>query len=119
MYQDRVEIAEEIGAKRTFVDGHLTHPDSAAELAVRKPGSGVGSPAEALELAPETLAGSALPTHGHDVWPGLRRDRRAVVHVTGRGDDGSHTRLDGPHDLDDTLATPDAGLNSIACANLR
>jgi len=31
MHQDRVEIAEEIGEKRTFVDGHLTHPDSAAD----------------------------------------------------------------------------------------
>jgi hypothetical protein len=42
-----------------------------------------------------------------------------LCHMTGRGDDGSHTRLDGPHDLDDALATPDAGLNPIACANLR
>ena len=51
--------------------------------------------------------------------PAFGNDRRAAVHVTGRGDDGSHTRLDGPHDLDDTLAIPDAGLNTIACANLR
>ena len=94
-------------------------PPMSDELAVPRRGSGVGSPAEALELAPETLAGSALPTRHHDVWTGLRRDRRAVVHVTGRGDDGSHTRLDGPHNLDDTLAIPDAGLNTIACANLR
>jgi len=31
MHQDRVEMAEELGAKRTFVDEHLTHPDSAAD----------------------------------------------------------------------------------------
>jgi hypothetical protein len=82
-------------------------------------GSGVGSPAEALELAPQTLAGSALPTRHDDVWPGFRYDRRAVVHATGRGDDGSRTRLDRPHDLDDALATRDEGLHPIACANLR
>jgi hypothetical protein len=42
-----------------------------------------------------------------------------VVHVTGRGDEGSDTRLDRPHDLDDALATRDEGLHPIACANLR
>jgi hypothetical protein len=82
-------------------------------------GSGVGSPAEALELAPETLAGPALPTHGHDLWPGLRHDRRAVVHVTGRGDEGSDTRVDRPHDLDNALPIRDEGLHPIAGANLR
>jgi hypothetical protein len=42
-----------------------------------------------------------------------------MVHVTGRGDDGSHPRLDGSHDLDDTLAIRDEGLHPIACADLR
>jgi hypothetical protein len=83
------------------------------------PGSGVSSPAQALELAPETLAGPALPTHDHDVRPSLRHDRRAVVHVAGRGDGGPDTGLDRPHDLDDALAVGDEGLHPIACADLR
>ncbi len=81
--------------------------------------SAVGGPAQALELAPETLAGPAPSTHGHDRWPGIRHDGRAVVHVAGRGDGGSHTRLDRPHDLDDALATRDESLHPIAWANLR
>ena len=67
----------------------------------------------------QALARPALPTDEHDRWPGLRHDRRAVVHVAGRGDDGPDTRLDRPHDLDDAPAIGDERLHPIARANLR
>ena len=78
-----------------------------------------GAPAQALELAPQALARPALPPDERDHWPGLRHDRRAVVHVAGRGDGGADTRLDRPHDLDDALAIGDERLHPIARANLR
>ena len=81
--------------------------------------SGVGSPAQALELAPQALTRTALPTNQPDRGPGLCHNGRAVVHVAGRGDGGPDTRLDRPHDLDDSLAISDARLNPIARANLR
>src|SRR6476660_7759064 len=72
--------------------------------------SGVCRPIQALELAAETLAWPALPADRHDRRPCLAHDRRAVVHVARRGDGGSDTRLDGPHDFDDAVAVRDAGL---------
>ena len=81
--------------------------------------SGVGSPAQALELAPETLARPALAAHRHGPLPDLRHDGRAVVHVAGRGDGGPHTRLDRQHDLDAAPAIGDERLDPIARANLR
>ena len=51
--------------------------------------------------------------------PASGHDRRAVVHVAGRGGGGSDPRLDRPHDLDDALAIGDEGLHPIAGANLR
>jgi hypothetical protein len=42
-----------------------------------------------------------------------------MVYVTGRGDEGSDTRLDRPHDLDVALAIRDVGRHPIACANPR
>ena len=80
--------------------------------------SGVGGPAQALELAAETLTGPALPADAHHPRPGPRHDRRAVVHVAGRGGGSSDPRLDRPRDLDDALAICDEGLHPIACANL-
>ena len=121
----------EIGQKRGFGRGERSSPaeptssprvprafKKAGADTIPTSGSGVGSSAEALELAPQTLAGPALPTHGQDLRPGVRHDRRAMVHVTGRGDEGSDTRLDRPHDLDDALAIRDEGLDPIAWANL-
>ena len=81
--------------------------------------SDVGGPAQTLELAAETLAGPAFATRGPDVWAGVSHDRRAVVDVTGGGDEGSDPRLDRPHDLDDTVAIRDASIDAIAGANLR
>ena len=81
-------------------------------------GSGVGGPAQALELAPETLAGPALPADARHSRLGPRHDRRAVVHVAGRGGGGPDPRLDRPHDLDDALAIRDEGLHPITCADL-
>ena len=83
-------------------------------------GSGVGSPAKALELAPKTLAGPALAPDGHDPRSNFSHDRRrAVVHVARCGDGSSDTRLDRSHDLHNTLAICDQRLYPIACANPR
>ena len=82
-------------------------------------GLAVGTPADALELAPETLAGSALPARGRDVRSDHRHHRRAVVDVAGRGDGGPDPRLDRPHDLDDPLAVRDERLHPIARPDLR
>jgi hypothetical protein len=81
-------------------------------------GSGVGGPTQALEFAPETIAGSALPADAHHPRLGRRHDRRAVVNVAGRGGGGPDPRLDRPNDLDDALAIRDEGLHPIARANL-
>ena len=75
-------------------------------------------PAQALEFPSETLAGPALPADAHHPRAGLRHDRRAVVHVAGRGDWGPDPRFDRPHDLDDALAIRDVGFYPITCANL-
>jgi hypothetical protein len=82
-------------------------------------GSGVGSPAQALELAPEALARPALAADADDPRLGIRYDRRAVVHVAGHRDGGSDTRLDRPDDLDDARAVGDAGIHPIAGPDLR
>ena len=81
--------------------------------------SGVGSPAQALQLTPQTLARPSLAPYERDAWPGLPHDGRAVVHVAGRGDDGSDTRLDRLQDLDDALAIGDERLHPITCTYLR
>jgi hypothetical protein len=81
-------------------------------------GSDVAGPAQAFQLAPETLAGSALPADGPHSRRGRSHDRRAVVHVAGGGGRGPDPRFDWPHDLDDTLAIRNAGLHPITCANL-
>jgi len=81
--------------------------------------SGARSSAQPLQLAPQALAWPTLATCDLDHWPGLRHDRRAVVHVAGRGDGGPDTRLDRPCDLDDPLAIGDERLDPIARANLR
>ena len=47
--------------------------------------------------------------HDLDLWPGVRDDRRTVVHVARRGDGGSDTRLERAHDLDDARAVADDG----------
>ena len=80
--------------------------------------SGVGGPAQALELAPQALARPALPAYEHHRWRGLRYDGRAVVHETGRGDGGPDTRLDRSRHPDDALAIGDERLHPIARANL-
>jgi hypothetical protein len=83
-------------------------------------GSGVGSPAQALELAPKTLAGPALAPDSHDPRSDFPHGRRrAAVHVARCGDGSSNTRLDRPHDLHTTLAIRDPRLHPIACANPR
>jgi hypothetical protein len=94
-------------------------PISAEPPVLDPPRSGVGSPAQALELAPQALARPALPTYEHHPWPGHRHDGRAVVHVAGRGDGGPNTRLDRERDLDDALAIGDERLHPITCTNLR
>src|SRR5262249_22914743 len=77
-------------------------------------------PAEALELAPEALAGPALAPDSHDSRSDFGHDRRwAVVHVARGGNGGSHTRLDRLLDHHDSVTTRDQGLHPIACANLR
>ena len=81
-------------------------------------GSGVVGLAQALELAPETLAGPALPADWHHPRLGLRHDRRAVVQVASRGGGGPDPRLDRSHDLDDALAIRDERLHPMTCANL-
>jgi hypothetical protein len=81
--------------------------------------SGVGSPAQALQFAPQALARPALPSYERDRWPGLRHDGRAVVHVAGRGDGGPDARLDRPQDLDDALAIGDERLHPVTRSYLR
>ena len=81
--------------------------------------SAFGSPAQALQLAPQALARPALPSDERDRWPGLPNDGWAVVHVAGRGDGGPDTRLDRPQDLDDALAIGDERLDPITRSNLR
>ena len=81
--------------------------------------SGVGGPAQALELAPQALARAPVPTSRRHRWPGHWHDRRAVVDVAGRGDGGPDARLDRQGDLDDALAMCYERLNPIARANLR
>ena len=80
-------------------------------------GSGVAA-AQAVELAPETLAGPALPADALYPRPGPRHDRRAVVHVAGRGGGSPDPRLDRSRDLDDAVSIRDEGLHSITSANL-
>ncbi len=81
--------------------------------------SGARGPAQALQFAPQALAGAALPSDELDRWPGLPRDRRAVVHVAGRGDNRPDTRIDRPHDLDDALTIGDERLDPITRSHLR
>ena len=79
----------------------------------------VRSPTQALKLAPQALARTALASDERHPWPGLPHDGRAVVHIARRGDGGTDTRLDRPHDLDDALAIGDERLHSIASSDLR
>ena len=82
--------------------------------------SGVGRPAQALELAPEPLARPALTPDSHDPRSHLGDDgRRAVVLIACRGDGCPDTQLDRVHDLHDTLPIGDQGLDPVAGANLR
>ncbi len=81
--------------------------------------SGVRSPAQALQLAPQALARTTLPSNEREPWPGLPHDGRAVVHVAGRGYGGPDTRLDRPQDLDDALTIGDEGLYPITSSYLR
>ena len=88
-------------------------------LLIDQAGSGVRSP---CARAPTRAAGACSagpPPVRHEHWPSPRHDRRAVVHVAGRGDGGPDTRLDRPHDLDDALAIGDERLNPIARTYLR
>ena len=82
--------------------------------------SGVGSPAQALELAPEPLARPALAPDSHDPRSHLGDDRRrGVVLVARRSHGCSDTRLDRVHDLHDTVTIGDQRLDPVAGANLR
>ena len=65
------------------------------------------------------LLGRPSPRTGMICRPGLAHDGRAVVHVAGRGNCSPDTRLDRPHDLDDSLAIGDERLHPITRANLR
>lgn len=91
-------------------------PDRSAQLDL----SGVGSPAQALELAPEPLARPALAPDSHHPRSYLGDDRRrAVVLIARRSDGCSDTRLDRVHDLHDTVTISDQRLDPVAGANLR
>src|SRR6187549_4308755 len=81
--------------------------------------SAAASPAQALELAAQALARSALSTYEGDPRRDLWHDGRAVVHVAGRRNGGPDARLDWQHDLDDALALGDERLHPIARPNLR
>ena len=105
--------------RRPSAHAHHRTPGTGPADGRPRPPALVGGPAQALELAPETLAGPALPAHGRDPWPGLLHDRRAVVDVAGRGNGSPDARLDRPQDLDDALAIRDEGLHPIAGTNLR
>src|SRR4051794_12805627 len=82
-------------------------------------GSAVSGPTEALELAPQPLAGTALPADERHARSRLGDDGRAVVHITGCGHCRADPRLDRPHDLDDPLPIRDERLHAITGANLR